>query len=182
MSERTQENIGIKEKETYGEKNYREAKIKSSCPNCKSMGWVADIVISGKEKGLMVFKCFYCKYVWTCNDEKEKVEMRKFKTGATRDNNVNKLDYEGFNCPLVDERYAQYLNKHRVQADGKIRESDNWQKGIPLTAYIKSAFRHFVDWRKQHRKYKGQDLLEDSICALIFNAKGYLHELLKKQK
>ena len=111
--------------------------------------------------------------------EKEENKMREFKTGATRNISVGKLDYEGFNCPLVDERYAQYLNKHRVQADGKLRESDNWQKGIPLKVYIKSLYRHFVDFRKAHRGYKVEESIEDLICAIIFNAKGYLHEILK---
>lgn len=113
--------------------------------------------------------------------ENKENKMREFETGATRNTEIGKLDYEGFNCPLVDERYAQYLNKHRKQADGKMRASDNWQKGIPLNVYIKSLYRHFIDFRKAHRGYKVQECIEDLICAIIFNAKGYLHELLKKK-
>ena len=109
-------------------------------------------------------------------------EVRKFETGATRDTDVGKYDYEGFYSPLVMERFAQYMNKHRKQSDGNLRDSDNWQKGIPLNAYMKSGYRHFFDWWKQHRGYKGQDTLEESLCALIFNAQGYLFELLKKKE
>lgn len=108
-------------------------------------------------------------------------EMRIFETGATRNVDITKLDYEGFLSPIALERYAQYLHKHRFQADGKIRESDNWQKGIPLAVYMKSMWRHFVDVWKLHRGYKTAESLEDSLCAIMFNTQGYLHEILKGQ-
>src|SRR5271157_1815692 len=82
--------------------------------------------------------------------------MRTFDTGATRSAEADKLDYDGFLSPLVLERYAQYLNKHRVQADGKLRDSDNWQKGMPKSAYMKSAWRHFISLWKFHRGYVGE--------------------------
>ena len=107
--------------------------------------------------------------------------MREFDTGATRDTDTNKLDYEGFLSPLVLERYAQYLNKHRVQADGKLRDSDNWQKGIPIKVYMKSKWRHFMDtWLWYRVKPVGANI-EESLCAVIFNAQGYLFELLKER-
>lgn len=114
--------------------------------------------------------------------------MRTFDSGATRDGDDDKLDYEGFFSPLVIRRYAEYLHKHRTQADGKKRDSDNWQKGIPLSTYMKSMWRHFVDAWTFHRKCVGilmgnKRLLkkerEEALCAIIFNASGYLHELLK---
>lgn len=108
--------------------------------------------------------------------------MRVFKDGATRDNEEGKLDYEGFLSPLVMERFAEYMNKHRIQADGKIRNSDNWQKGIPKDAYMKSGWRHFIDWWKEHRGYKSREGMEEAICAVIFNANGYLYEILKEKK
>lgn len=107
-------------------------------------------------------------------------EIREFNTGATRNIDTDKFDYEGFYHPIVLQRFAQYMHKHRLQADGKLRNSDNWQKGIPKDAYMKSAWRHFLDWWKQHRGLKGPELLEDTLCALLFNVQGYLFELLKK--
>src|SRR5437870_4323890 len=101
--------------------------------------------------------------------------MRKFTTGATRDTDAGKLDYEGFFSPLVLERRAQYMNKHRVQSDGQLRASDNWQKGIPREAYMKSGFRHFTDWWKEHRGIATKDGIEEALCALMFNVEGYLH-------
>ena len=109
--------------------------------------------------------------------------MREFETGATRDSDDGKYDYEGFLSPLVLARYAEYMHKNRVQADGSLRSSDNWQKGIPLTAYMKSGWRHFMDWWRLHRAVaRGGAVLEDdlqeAICGVLFNAMGYLHELL----
>lgn len=110
---------------------------------------------------------------------RKKKKIRKFRSGATRDREEGKLDYEGFFSPLVLERFAVYMNKHRVQANGELRESDNWQKGIPKEVYMKSAWRHFMDFWKEHRGLKSRDGIEDALCGLLFNAMGYLHEILK---
>lgn len=108
--------------------------------------------------------------------------MRYFDSGATRDSDENKPDYEGFLSPLVIERYGEYMMKHQVQADGKLRASDNWQHGIPKDQYIKSAWRHMMDWWKEHRGYGSREGLEDALCALLFNVAGYLHEHLKETR
>ncbi len=112
---------------------------------------------------------------------KEQAVMRTFDSGATRHTDVDKFDYEGFLSPLVLERYAQYLHKHRTQADGKLRDSDNWQKGIPRDTYMKSAWRHLMAWWRKHRGHETQEEIEDDICAVMFNTMGYLHELLKEK-
>ena len=108
--------------------------------------------------------------------------MRKFTTGATRNNDEDKYDYEGFLSPLVLERFGEYMHKHREQEDGSLGDSDNWQKGIPKDAYMKSGFRHFFDWWKEHRGYKSREGLEDALCGLMFNIQGYLHEHLKEHE
>ena len=108
-------------------------------------------------------------------------EVRKFETGATRDQDKDKFDYEGFYSPIVMDRFAEYMHKHRHQSDGALRDSDNWQKGIPLTAYMKSLYRHFMDLWRHHRELPAQDTLEDSLCAILFNTQGYLFEVLKKK-
>ena len=105
--------------------------------------------------------------------------MRNFDTGATRDVDTNKLDFEGFLSPAVLERYAEYMHKNRVQADGNLRDSDNWQKGIPKEAYMKSMWRHFLDVWKAHRGLPTKDSLEDALAALMFNVMGYLYETIK---
>jgi hypothetical protein len=102
--------------------------------------------------------------------------LRTFETGATRDTAEGKLDYEGFLSPLVLQRFAQYMDEHRVQSDGTLRDSDNWQKGIPLDQYMKSGWRHFFDWWAGHR---GGSHDMEALCALLFNVMGYMHEALK---
>lgn len=107
--------------------------------------------------------------------------MRTFDTGATRDNDEEKVDYEGFLSPEVLKAFGEYMHEHRFQADGKMRASDNWQKGIPLDAYMKSMWRHFFDVWYQHR-YNAEQVATDSLCALLFNVQGYLHETLELNK
>lgn len=107
---------------------------------------------------------------------------RTFQTGAYRDTDLSKLDYEAFLSPAVLERYAQYMHKNRVQSDGQIRDGDNWQKGIPLEVYMKSAFRHFMEWWGLHRSHRASpEELEEAMCALLFNTQGYLFETLKEK-
>jgi signal transduction histidine kinase len=108
-------------------------------------------------------------------------QIRKFDTGATRDTEKGKFDYEGFLSPLVLYRYAEYMHAHQQQTDGSLRTSDNWQKGIPLDVYMKSGWRHFFDWWLEHRKFGSRDGLEVALCGLLFNVMGYLHETLKKR-
>jgi hypothetical protein len=103
---------------------------------------------------------------------------RVFETGANRDTDEGKLDFEGFLSPLVLERYAQYMHKNRKLKDGSLRDSDNWQKGIPIPVYMKSAWRHFFSVWKNHRAGT-LDAAQEDICALMFNIMGMLHEMLK---
>jgi len=111
--------------------------------------------------------------------------MRQFDTGATRDSEDDKFDYEGFLSPIALQRYAEYMHAHRKQADGELRDSDNWQRGIPDEAYVKSMFRHFVDLWLIHRGHAVVDkrdghrvTREEALCAIVFNAFGSLHEAL----
>lgn len=114
--------------------------------------------------------------------------VRRFDSGATRDSEDGKLDYEGFFHPSTMERFAHYMDENRTQKDGSVRSSDNWQKGIPVDAYMKSAFRHFHEWWSLHRKARQtaltqseSDAMEVALCALWFNVQGYLFELLKEK-
>lgn len=107
--------------------------------------------------------------------------MRQFDSGATRNDDSDNLDYEGFLSPLALQAFAEYMHKHRKQADGQLRASDNWQKGIPKDAYMKSGFRHFMDWWMEHDGYESREGMEDALCGLLFNVFGYLHEIKKEQ-
>jgi hypothetical protein len=106
--------------------------------------------------------------------------MRNFDTGATRDVDTNKHDPEGFLSPAVLEGFFEYMHRNRFQADGKMRDSDNWQKGIPKDVYMKSAWRHFFDVWKEHRGLETPQGMKDNLYALLFNIMGYLHEELRE--
>ena len=119
--------------------------------------------------------------------------MRNFESGATRDSEGDKLDYEGFISPLVLRRYAQYMHTHRRQADGSLRDPDNWQKGIPWHVYVKSLVRHTMDLWWLHRRASEvsevvrasatcKNAFEDLLCAIMFNSMGLLYELQRKGK
>lgn len=114
------------------------------------------------------------------------MEIRKFDTGATRNIDADREDPEGFLSPIVMDRFCEYMSKHRLQADGSLRESDNWQKGIPLKAYMKGLMRHVKHLWTRHRGFKVTDPkagvdIEEDLCAIIFNAQGYLHEIIKER-
>lgn len=110
-------------------------------------------------------------------------DMRYFDTGATRNVDTNQPDFEAFLSPTVIERYGAFMHKNRLQRDGKLRDGDNWQKGMPLTSYMKSGWRHFLHWWKLHRNpTESSNDLEDALCAMMFNTMGYLHEVLKRKE
>lgn len=108
--------------------------------------------------------------------------MRVFKTGATRDLADSKFDYEGFLSLEALDAYAAYMHRHRRQADGKLRDSDNWQKGIPRSAYMKSLLRHTFNAWRVHRgvqPIQGDEPIEAALCGVLFNTMGLLFEIRK---
>ena len=46
---------------------------------------------------------------------------------------------------------------------------------------MKSGFRHFFDWWKEHRGISTKDGIEEAMMALMFNVMGYAHEYLKEK-
>ena len=114
--------------------------------------------------------------------------IRTFSTGATRNADTNKYDFEGFLSPLALRAFGAYMHEHRHQKDGTLRDSDNWQRGITAEVYLKSGLRHTFDWWSLHRGYSvtnpdtGKPVaMEETLCAVIFNAMGRLHELKKSE-
>lgn len=105
--------------------------------------------------------------------------MRTFDTGATRDDNAEKPDYKGFLSPTALQAFGAYMHAHRKQADGSLRASDNWKKGIPVPAYVESWIRHTVDF---WAAYEAGDMAKcrELACATWFNVQGFLHETLKE--
>lgn len=121
--------------------------------------------------------------------------MRKFKTGAVRDNDEDKLQFTRCFSPIVLIRVAEFLRRNNQTADGKRRE-DNWKKGFSREAYLESKGRHFIEtWLieeglKEYPDLKNtediadieiEELLE-SLCAEFFNTHGFIHFLLLEQR
>lgn len=121
------------------------------------------------------------------NDAYLEGKMRTFETGATRNVDTTKIDPEGFLSPTVIQAFSDYMSVHRKQADGSLRASDNWQKGIPQDAYMKSMWRHFLDVWSIHRGIArfdetGKEIDKvEALCATLFNVQGMLHEELKSK-
>ena len=76
---------------------------------------------------------------WGQTASVEAPQGRTFETGAYRDTDNGKLDYEAFLCPRVLESYAQYMHKNRIQSDGK--GSSVW---IRINAQIQRGLTHNV--------------------------------------
>ena len=74
--------------------------------------------------------------------------MRTFESGATRDSEEGKYAYAGFLAPIVLERFGEYMHRHRQQADGSLRASDNWKKLFGpdhKSVCLDSLLRHDMD-------------------------------------
>jgi len=113
-------------------------------------------------------------------------EHRTFESGATRNAADHKHDFEGFISVPALRAYGAYMHGHRALADGSQRDSDNWQQGIPLDAYMKSLLRHVIDVWELHRggapinPDNGELVtMDEALCGVLFNAFGYLHETVK---
>ena len=105
--------------------------------------------------------------------------MRKFSSGATR-NEDSGLEYAGFLSPLVMQEFATYMHRHRLQADGQIRSSRNWRKGMSVESYEESLMRHAVDaWLiLEGFPTKAREDLAAALCGIMFNTGGLLHEFI----
>lgn len=110
--------------------------------------------------------------------------MRNFKSGANRNSDEGKLDYEGFNNPLVDWSFAKYMHHHRFLDDRTLRDSDNWQKGFGYKTSLKSLLRHVQDVRLIYNGIKviennKEITLEEALNGCKFNINSMLLDILK---
>jgi hypothetical protein len=112
-------------------------------------------------------------------------QVREFDTGANRDIDDDKLDYEAFISPKVLEAYAKYMHKNRFLKDGSIRAGDNWQKGFGDEHYsvcMKSLSRHFMDLWLLHRGYEARESMEDALNGIMFNVMAYYFKYLEEKE
>lgn len=115
----------------------------------------------------------------------KKGEIRQFTTGATRDTNEGKLEFARFMSPIVIKRYAEYMNLHRKQTDGNLREPDNWQNLFGdkhEDVCMDSLWRHLMDVWLINKGFKNEarEDLESALCAILFNTQAWLFKILKE--
>ena len=111
--------------------------------------------------------------------------MRHFDSGAIRDSDADKLDFEGYLSPNVLMEFARYMHRHGQTAEGQ-RASDNWQNGFGEDVVMKSLLRHVMDLWMLHRGYS-QERFEtgdpvkwaDALGGAMFNIMALWHERLQ---
>jgi len=97
--------------------------------------------------------------------------MRKFNTGAVRDNEDDKVDFTETISWTAFNRYARYMTSKKNRYG-----QGNFKKGIPIDAYERSLLRHIDKYMRN--KYEGgnDEPDEDHLSAAVFNLFGILHE------
>jgi hypothetical protein len=112
--------------------------------------------------------------------------IRTFPSGATRDTAEGKYEYTGFLSPTVLKAFAAYMHKNRYQSDGKIRDSDNWKKGMDERQCLESLYRHVMDlWSIMEtghsvRPENGVEVtLDDAFGGILFNTMILWHQHLR---
>ncbi len=110
---------------------------------------------------------------------------RLFATGATRNNDPERVDWVRMMSLSALFEYADYMRRHRKQADGALREFDNWKGqdgkgGFPKHEIVESLVRHTLDLAALESGVEPMRKCEEkeACCAIIFNAMAYLHTIL----
>lgn len=108
--------------------------------------------------------------------EGEDYLIRKFDTGAVRDNDSTKENYVESIPWIALRRYAFYM-KSKESRYGK----GNFKKGIPSESYEESLLRHIQKYISN--KYEGGDFEKDQdhLSAILFNCFGLIYQE-EKQK
>lgn len=83
-------------------------------------------------------------------------------TGAQRDTQDDKPRYDLVSI-IALKRVAELLGRGAAKYGDR-----NWEKGIPLSRFYASMFRHMIQWAEG-------DISEDHLAAVCFNAMGIIH-------
>jgi len=97
--------------------------------------------------------------------------MRKFATGAVRDDADGKEMYAETISWTALKRYAQYMTKKREKYG-----AGNFKKGIPIESYEDSLMRHVQKYLANKYEDGDTEKDEDHLAAIVFNALGIMHE------
>ena len=135
-------------------------------------------VIFAQEHDIPVFYDEPSLLDWASNS---KEYVKPYNMGNSSDFRYAPDPYEEATAkPLGKPVVRTYMLSCQYLKDGTLRSSDNWQKGIPVSAYMKSLLRHVIELWTQYRTDPAS-ISEETLCATLFNAQGILHETLKER-
>jgi hypothetical protein len=97
--------------------------------------------------------------------------MRKFKTGAVRDDDNGKEKYQETIAWRSLKRYAQYMTGKQSKY-GK----GNFKKGIDIESYEDSMMRHMQKYFENKHEDGQVEKGEDHLSAIVFNVFGIMFE------
>jgi hypothetical protein len=105
--------------------------------------------------------------------------ITKFKTGAIRDTQEGKVDFIETISWTALRRYGEYMTEKK-----KKYGCGNFKKGITIESYEKSLVRHIQKYLENKYEDGQQEVDQDHIAAIVFNAFGIMHEeeRIKKSK
>jgi len=100
--------------------------------------------------------------------------MRKFNTGAVRDNDEQKPNFVETISWTAFNRYATYMTGKATKYG-----AGNFKKGIPIESYEESLMRHIDKYFRNKYEAGYDEPNEDHLSAAVFNIFGILHEEAK---
>jgi len=104
-------------------------------------------------------------------------KVRKFKTGAIRDNDENKVNFIETISWTAFNRYAKYMTGKATKYG-----RGNFKKGIPIESYEESLIRHIDKYLRNKYENGDDEKNEDHLAAAVFNLFGIMHEEEKIKK
>ncbi len=107
------------------------------------------------------------------------LKIRKFTSGAIRDNDETKEDYIETISWTAMKRYAQYMTGKK-----KKYGAGNFKKGIIDSSYEQSTLRHVQKYLSNKYELGNCEKEEDHLSAILFNVFGLIHneEMRKTNK
>ena len=103
--------------------------------------------------------------------------MRKFKSGAVRDDATGKEDYIETFSWTAQKRFAGYMTDKKTKYG-----EGNFKKGIPTESYEKSLVRHLQKYLANKYESGTDEIDEDHLSAMRFNIDGLMHNEEMKKK
>ena len=103
--------------------------------------------------------------------------MRKFKSGALRDDDTTKPDFIETVSWTAFRKFGEYMTGKKSRYG-----QGNFKKGIPVESYEQSLVRHLQKYLENKYEDGKQEVDEDHLSAMVFNIFGIIHENERTKK